>query len=50
MSSEEEPAEVEESSRKKYGNGKPERVVKVQEYYTEDVEVEAKGKKGKKNK
>lgn len=50
MSSEEDPPEMEENSRKKYGNGKPERIIKVQEYYTEDVEVDAKGKKGKKNK
>jgi hypothetical protein len=35
MSSEEGPPEEEETAaRKKYGNGKPERVVKVQEYYT----------------
>lgn len=37
MQSEDESPEVEEpTSRKKYGNGKPERVVKVQQYYTDE--------------
>lgn len=40
-----------EEPTKKYGNGKPPRAVKVQEYYTEEVSAdEKKEKKGKKNK